>query len=127
MYAFGNSTPTAKHCTTRTMRENSKVMKSTLPHVPGSIKVAAWGPKMIPQSVATVASPMYRRSLITEEHNMNSVVKPPKMMYTKWGLLTERWSHAMVFVGSTVRCRLSGLWWAVVGFAQKARQAWLEA
>jgi hypothetical protein len=58
---------------------------------------------MIPHSVATVASPIYKRSLITEEHNINSVVKPPKMIYTKCGLLIERWSHAIVFVGSLRR------------------------
>jgi hypothetical protein len=96
MYARGSSTPTAKHCTTRTMRENSRVIKSTFPHVAGSIRFAACGPKMMPHSVATVASPMYRRSLITEEHSMNRLVKPPRITYTKCGFVMERWSHAIV-------------------------------
>ena len=46
--------------------------------------------KTTPQRVATVASPMYMRSLMMDEHNMNSEVKPPRMMYTKCGLVIER-------------------------------------
>jgi hypothetical protein len=34
----------------------------------------------IPQIVATVASPMYSFSLMNDEHNMNRLVKPPRMM-----------------------------------------------
>src|SRR5271156_2623057 len=80
MYDFGSSTPTAKHCTTRTMRENSRVIWSVLPQVVGLIKFAACGPKMTPQMVATVASPMYSFSLMNREHNMKMLVKPPRIM-----------------------------------------------
>lgn len=58
MYAFGNSTPTAKHWTTRTTREHSRVIWSVFPHVKGLKRFAACGPNMTPQMVATVASPM---------------------------------------------------------------------
>lgn len=47
------------------------------------MRLAACGPKMMPQMVATVASPMYSLSLIKDEHNINREVKPPKMRYTK--------------------------------------------
>jgi len=48
---------------------------------------------------------MYILSLMKEEHNIKSEVKPPRMMYTKCGLLIERWSHMM-------RCRIlsQGVW-----------------
>jgi len=63
------------------------------------MRFAACGPKMTPQRVATVASPMYIFSLMKDEHNMNSEVKPPRIMYTKCGLLIERWLHAIVVLG----------------------------
>lgn len=50
---------------------------------------------MRPQRVATVASPMYMRSLMKEEQSMNREVKPPKMIYTKCGLVIDRCSQAM--------------------------------
>lgn len=31
---------------------------------------------------------------------MNIEVKPPRMMYTRWALVIERWSHAIVLIGS---------------------------
>jgi hypothetical protein len=36
------------------------------------------------------------RSFMTEEQSMNREVNPPRMIYTKWGLVMERCSHAMV-------------------------------
>ena len=83
---------------------------SSLPQVPGSMRLAACGPKMTPQMVATVASPMYMRSLMKDEHNMKSEVKPPKMMYTKCGLLTERWSHMLRAVGGYVGGASGSIW-----------------
>ena len=77
MYAFGNSTPTAKHCTTSTIREHSTVILSTFPQDPGSKRFAACGPKITPHMVATVASPIYKRSFTNREHSMNKLVKPP--------------------------------------------------
>ncbi len=35
---------------------------------------------MTPQRVATVASPMYMRSLMMDEHSMNREVNPPRMI-----------------------------------------------
>lgn len=29
---------------------------------------------------------------------MKREVKPPRMMYTKWGLVTERWPHAIAAI-----------------------------
>ncbi len=37
-----------------------------------------------------MASPMYMRSLMTLEQSMNSDVKPPRMMYTRWGLVMDK-------------------------------------
>jgi hypothetical protein len=53
MYALGNSTPTANTCTMRTIRDNSSVIWSVLPHVNGLNKLSATGPKIIPTIVAT--------------------------------------------------------------------------
>lgn len=50
----------------------------------------------MPHSVATKGSPRYSLSLIMDEHNMKRVVKLPRMMYTRSGLLIDRWPHAIV-------------------------------
>lgn len=52
---LGNSTPTAKHCTTKTIRENSSVIWSTFPQSLGTNNPAPYGPNIMPQIVATAA------------------------------------------------------------------------
>jgi hypothetical protein len=50
---------------------------------------------------------------MTEEHSINKVVKPPRIMYTKCGLVMDKWSHAMLTRSDPSRCRLPGWWWVL--------------
>uniref|UniRef100_A0A1Y1JX96 Uncharacterized protein n=1 Tax=Photinus pyralis TaxID=7054 RepID=A0A1Y1JX96_PHOPY len=66
---------------------------------------------MTPHNVATVASPIYMRSLMKEEQSMNSDVKPPRMIYTKCGLVISSCSQAILVVVCAAKDRLN--WWCI--------------